>query len=203
MLTESPVYNNKADIWALGCIFYELLHGKRLFSNDWEISRLSRLQETTRSGAVQTQHSTHRQNLAVLFGFPGIDSVLSSHLRELVNNMLSIQPSDRPAAHALLDALLDTGFSTESGIQRIWKRGWGNIVQTPFTIQGPSVLPIVSHPRPLPGSMGNISSTISLLLQIGIAPKLCLWIIITALIAVLAFNARVDSESKYVGSGGG
>jgi serine/threonine protein kinase len=33
-LVESNVYNNKADIWSLGCILYELTVGQKAFQDD-------------------------------------------------------------------------------------------------------------------------------------------------------------------------
>jgi serine/threonine protein kinase len=35
LLNEDPVYNNKVDIWALGCILYELAVGEQAFANDF------------------------------------------------------------------------------------------------------------------------------------------------------------------------
>lgn len=32
-------FSNKADVWAVGCIFYELLVGKRPFVDDWSVSK--------------------------------------------------------------------------------------------------------------------------------------------------------------------
>ena len=80
--------------------------------------------------------------------------------------------------------------------------------QPPFLMQMPSVPPIVPHPRPLPGSMGNIpfssypspSPPPKVLPQIGVAPKLPSWVIITAFVAFLGLIAEVDSLSKYAGS---
>lgn len=34
-LQNPAKYNNKADIWALGCIMYELCTGRKAFENDW------------------------------------------------------------------------------------------------------------------------------------------------------------------------
>ena len=34
LLTQPPTYSNKVDIWALGCILYELVTGDKLFTSD-------------------------------------------------------------------------------------------------------------------------------------------------------------------------
>ena len=39
LVSGDHVYNNKVDIWALGCILYELVTGKRLFRNDYAIEK--------------------------------------------------------------------------------------------------------------------------------------------------------------------
>jgi serine/threonine protein kinase len=41
LLTEHPVYTNKVDIWAVGCILYELVTGKVAFTGDWEVHEFS------------------------------------------------------------------------------------------------------------------------------------------------------------------
>jgi len=35
--SDRPAFNHKADIWALGCIAFEILHGHKLFSSDWAL----------------------------------------------------------------------------------------------------------------------------------------------------------------------
>jgi len=37
MSDANSVYNNKVDIWAVGCIFYEFPVGTRAFSTDWAV----------------------------------------------------------------------------------------------------------------------------------------------------------------------
>jgi len=37
VLAEEGKYNNKADVWSLGCVIYEIFTGKRAFSSDWAV----------------------------------------------------------------------------------------------------------------------------------------------------------------------
>lgn len=36
LICETLIYTRKVDIWALGCIFYELVTGTKAFQNDWQ-----------------------------------------------------------------------------------------------------------------------------------------------------------------------
>lgn len=37
ILADDARFNNKADIWALGCVVYELCTGERVFTSDWSV----------------------------------------------------------------------------------------------------------------------------------------------------------------------
>jgi serine/threonine protein kinase len=37
LMTEQPAYTDKVDIWAIGCIMYELVTGRKCFVNDVQI----------------------------------------------------------------------------------------------------------------------------------------------------------------------
>lgn len=37
LLVEDPKYTNKVDLWALGCILFELTTGKKAFAGDWAV----------------------------------------------------------------------------------------------------------------------------------------------------------------------
>src|SRR5271170_964249 len=75
---SDSTYNNKVDIWALGCIVYELITRERAFSGDWAVS------EYALSG---TFPPIIKRQLSVL---PTIE--------EQVIAMLSIEAWERPTA---------------------------------------------------------------------------------------------------------
>jgi serine/threonine protein kinase len=41
LLTDSPIYTSKVDIWALGCIAFEMFTGRKRFGSDWEVQNLA------------------------------------------------------------------------------------------------------------------------------------------------------------------
>jgi serine/threonine protein kinase len=42
LLTETPIFTNKVDIWGLGCILYELCVKKKAFGEDWNVQQYVR-----------------------------------------------------------------------------------------------------------------------------------------------------------------
>jgi serine/threonine protein kinase len=90
VLDEDAKYNNKADIWSLGCIVYEISTGAKAFSSDWAVREFS---------------STNKLNLAVPWPEPdrAYLSILVEELGYHLFKMLSIDPSLRPKAEDLSD----------------------------------------------------------------------------------------------------
>jgi serine/threonine protein kinase len=83
--TGKTGYNSKADIWALGCILYELLMGKRPFDDDFSV----------------LEHSQTMQNLSIpLCGL--VDEYWLAELSNLLNKMLAIRPQTRKSALNML-----------------------------------------------------------------------------------------------------
>jgi eukaryotic-like serine/threonine-protein kinase len=37
LLNEYPLYTNKVDIWAFGCVVFEMATGKIVFQGDWDV----------------------------------------------------------------------------------------------------------------------------------------------------------------------
>jgi len=73
-------YNNKVDIWSLGCILHELAIGERPFPDDWSLLRFI--------------HSS--KPLKFLNWTHGFSSKWEVVLSRLINDMLSLEPNNRP-----------------------------------------------------------------------------------------------------------
>ena len=78
------MFNNKVDIWATGCILYELATGTRPFKSDWEI----------------VIHRVFRKNMDVV-----LDDSFDMHSVETITknivDMLQLDPSHRPSASTM------------------------------------------------------------------------------------------------------
>src|SRR5271155_799514 len=78
LLKQNPKYTNKVDIWALGCILYELLCEQKLFSGDWDVLK-----------DAQKHH---------LISIPVENQILREHFSGLINEMLASSWESRPRA---------------------------------------------------------------------------------------------------------
>jgi serine/threonine protein kinase len=83
-------YNNKVDIWALGCILFELATGRKAFANDWGVMLYA--QSNGRSSQPE-------------FPSLSVTQLYRTCLPELTLSMLAIKPGDRPSARNVIEAL--------------------------------------------------------------------------------------------------
>ena len=95
-------FNNKVDIFALGCIVYEIVTGRKLFSEDWRIRQYALTGQLTQPILWPGQSDS------------SFDRV--QYLEMLVASMLEIDPCLRPGAprvHAQI-GLIRSGLGTEN-----------------------------------------------------------------------------------------
>jgi serine/threonine protein kinase len=84
-LIESGVYNNKADIWSLGCILYEFTVGQKAFEDDF----------------ATHDFKTSGKILKIILG-EDIGEKDKDGIVEVILNTLNIEYSSRPSASNLL-----------------------------------------------------------------------------------------------------
>ena len=86
MLIADPVFNNKVDIWSLGCILYELSVNQKLFRDDYDVMRYNLLGES----------------LIILLD-EGFSQLCKECITRNILNILQIDPSLRPSAMELFE----------------------------------------------------------------------------------------------------
>jgi NIMA (never in mitosis gene a)-related kinase len=84
LLVESPTFSYRVDIWALGCILYELALKKKAFMGDWAVLDYSVMKKKLVVGAE---------------GF--VELYTLTLLTNLIHRMLEIDPKERPNAREL------------------------------------------------------------------------------------------------------
>jgi tetratricopeptide (TPR) repeat protein len=89
-------YTNKVDMWALGCIFYELVVKSKVFPEDWEVVQFAELVKRGRTVSI---------------GLEGhmVPGERRDFISRAIKQLLDIDPSGRPRADALYEILSTWG----------------------------------------------------------------------------------------------
>jgi serine/threonine protein kinase len=88
--SENAKFNQKSDIFAFGCIIYEIVTGKRLFSDDWASLRYAN------TGLLPT---------TVWWPEYSLSDLKATALEYLVASMSEASPSKRPSSKVVQEAL--------------------------------------------------------------------------------------------------
>lgn len=97
-LIAESIYTRKVDIWALGCIFYEIVTGQKMFKSDWHVN-------------------DYRISRTVLI-IPDIDfhyHYSEQFFLQTIRDTLNIDWNERPNAKTLIQTFLDFMEETASG----------------------------------------------------------------------------------------
>lgn len=100
-------WNEKVDIWALGCTLYEIIHGRPLFP--YQGSMPNESPEDSRRTLICINDWARRHG-QVVEGESDTSGILRAHFKpsddalldDLILSMLRIRPEDRPSAHELM-----------------------------------------------------------------------------------------------------
>lgn len=85
---ENKMYNQKSDIWSLGCVLYKLMTLNHAFESKCKlINNLA-----TPAYVIKITAGT----------YPPITGNYCQELKDLVSAMLSLQPHNRPSVHSIL-----------------------------------------------------------------------------------------------------
>jgi serine/threonine protein kinase len=121
-------YTNKVDMWAVGCILYELVLRRRLFRDDWEVQQYASL--------------GGEREISV-----GADSIPDERKREfilkVIKELLNVDPMRRPRAKDLYERFISWGSDTSA-------KQIGAVMQSPSNALGPNSDPSIASSEPGP-----------------------------------------------------
>lgn len=84
-LFKNKPYSYKSDVWALGCVLYEMCNLRHAFD----------------------AQSFNGLAVKILRGsYPPVNQIYSKALRDLIGKMLSVKPSERPTILEILNKML-------------------------------------------------------------------------------------------------
>lgn len=136
-LIREEKYTNKVDIWAVGCIFYEVLFKEKAFSNDYAISQFA-----------QDNHPSERP-LKLPFEKAMLHYEISNDIEKGISELLyatiRIDPSCRPAANDIrgtisefrkMEAPSEPTFECREELQQGHETESSDSVSSPGTLPG-------------------------------------------------------------------
>jgi Protein kinase domain/FHA domain len=103
LLDDNPHYTNKVDIWAVGCILYELILRKRAFQYDWSIFKYA-------------ESGKEFELLLTTQVVP--DDRKREFLAKIMKELLDVDPKKRPKARDLYERLISWGLDGVFTINR-------------------------------------------------------------------------------------
>ncbi|XP_054272093.1 MAPK/MAK/MRK overlapping kinase-like [Macrosteles quadrilineatus] len=105
-------YGEKMDIWACGCVFYELFQQKPLFPGEDEIDQLNTIHKVTGTPSPRVLlKMRHPQSRVAQVKFPALQGInfkcllpfTTETARDLLKKMLTYDPDIRSNVHRLVD----------------------------------------------------------------------------------------------------
>ena len=105
LLTDSPIYTNKVDIWALGCIAFEIFTGRKRFGSDWEVQNLA-------------------QSMPSISKLIPIEADVENSMIKLIEAMLRVDWTARADGYEVVDRMIDIApfLLKSTRLPKQWKR---------------------------------------------------------------------------------
>ena len=104
---EKASYTNKVDIWAIGCILYELAFGKKAFADDFAVRQYSlQWSASAKKMALPSTSDTipHESNMVFV--------------SNIIRDTITIDQTQRPKAEDLHQRFINWGSSESLSLQR-------------------------------------------------------------------------------------
>jgi serine/threonine protein kinase len=95
-----PVYDSRVDVWALGAVLFEFISGKQIVTSFDQLKAMSNVETANafKHPIVHLEGEFHR----MVAEYGAEVEVLTLEIRELLSQMLQLEPSARATASELL-----------------------------------------------------------------------------------------------------
>ncbi|KAI5637794.1 protein kinase domain-containing protein [Phthorimaea operculella] len=150
LLVTEHRYGPEVDIWAIGCLFAEMLTGDPLFPGDSDIDQLALIVKTV--GKLAPRHQQVVAKLASGMNLSGLGHRTcnlpgTGHARDLLAACLRTEPRARPSANALLrhKYFVADGFSENFNAEL--RKKLGKEIETPSASKQGSAPRLGNKPR--------------------------------------------------------
>ena len=91
LLINSPIYTNKVDIWAFGCIAFEVFTGRKRFASDWEVQNLAQSMPSI-SKLIPVEADVEKSMIKLIEATLRVDWTARAGLGEILKTMLKMSP---------------------------------------------------------------------------------------------------------------
>ena len=98
-LFKEKKYTSSADVWSMGCILFEMVHGKRLFSLEAGFHPLV-VPSKLREKVIAYEHRP-------------IEATCPSEVKKIILKCVSQNPAKRPTSLEMLDDFIDLQFNAD------------------------------------------------------------------------------------------
>ena len=155
-LLRDNVYTTKVDIWAVGCIFYEIVTQQKAFENDWRVrcyaesKSLLKIPPTHYRRSSQFFTTMIHETLHWEWGRRPSAQSLHSEFLTFSSSLLQLSADNlaAPSSSRISDALvLPTFDALSSRLETVWDTT-SEIDRSPFTIPLPVVMVLFAEPQP-------------------------------------------------------
>jgi NIMA (never in mitosis gene a)-related kinase 2 len=102
LLGEEPKFNSRSDIWALGCILFEMTTKEKPFPDDYSVGQFAK---------------AGREFVIPSSKLSSFDAALARTIKEMITKMLNVTASKRPSAKSLQVEFNDLYQKFESSLQ--------------------------------------------------------------------------------------
>jgi len=136
LLESGYTFTNKVDIWALGCISYELVTRRKAFFGDVEVLQYALEQRKPRLTLAEPESRWQQLPMRSTIG---LDEQSKRAVSSFIEAMMQLEPRDRPSSLVLLSALRNQRFRKVKS-EHVWVNECWHTINSPGRLNAPDLV---------------------------------------------------------------